>query len=439
MIEIFKYYGKRVQLLVAFTLILIIGKQFADFGSSMLINFFIWAMAYRLGTEERMQGTWQYFQSLPLKFSQKILIKVVVPFLIFISLLFLAGADQSYQMPTQFISQVIALAAVMVAVSLSAKGVTSFVLMGVVGNFIVYAIDYPPNNSIVAALALAHAVYYLSDYRLNRGRSVALGVVVAVGLMFLHQSIVGAMITNMLKSSELEERLFAAEYILDEGEHDQDARAVVAASLTEQLSPRQLRRVLRMIDRYDIGLTYPESVYWRYIERDAVSREAIFDYLEDVEMGTDFYRSQSFRDQSESLVLTGSDGCRDDCQALADLLAPHYMSLPDAEQRLKAYLESNQWQQIEFALLIIERQPEIILKDDLKALLERVKDEGMKVRIELLINDWKSDRLGHELSEKIGDMVDRYLNENLSKEERRKVRQALREALDDIEVDIIVD
>ncbi len=436
MIELLKYYAKRIYLLLAFTGLLLIAQYFGDFFGVTVIWFFIWAIAYRLGTEERMQNTWQYFQSLPLRFSQKVLVKIGIPLALYMVLLLLAGpSDTSYQMPTHFLSHAFGIAAMMVAVSLTARSVTTFVLMALIASGFVYGLDNPPTVTIVGVLALAHALYHLSDYRLPRGRIFVGGLVFAIALMFAHRSIMTTMTFQMLKDEDLASRLLAADLILEDDRENADAQSVLASSLSQDLSARELKQTLRLIRRYDIALNYSESVYWKYIERDVESREIMLDRLDEIHPDKAWFTSESFRDRTEALVLRGDRRCTDDCQALADLLAATYLSHPTGETRLVTYLQSNSRQKVEYALLIIEQQPEIILKDELRRLQERTQDESMRVRLDLLLNDWKSERLGRDLSERIGDIVDKYINEKLSKSERRKLRKSLQKAFDEIEAE----
>ena len=193
-----------------------------------LLTVMLWVFAYRLVAEERNNRTWNFFQSLPIPFAQKALVKIVAPVMLMFALQMLGlDARETFSYPLGAASYYFALSVVMVTASILANSVVTFLIYALIC-FAFFSMPETPSGQIFfAGLGLTLSVFYLSDKRLPWQKLFTGGTIAAIGISLIHHQIVTQLLYGMLDSGRPRSQVDAAELILEENEDHEKARKTV--------------------------------------------------------------------------------------------------------------------------------------------------------------------------------------------------------------------
>jgi hypothetical protein len=394
------------------------------------------ALAYRFNTEERIKKSWAYFQSLPLTFWHKAVIKIAVPFIILTLLLGLSSIaiSHNYAYPSQtMLIGFMNLAAPLVLSSLLAKSLIQFIILLPICILPLAAVDPSWLQITIIGLELGYAYYTLSEKRLNFPKTMMAAFLLTTPLAAADYQINQWLLQNMLKSPELDRRLDAARLLLNDNTNHAAARRTLNDALMEEsLSSPALQRTLRMMDRHDIVADIPPARFWQLIEQDRTMREAIFEYLDDIKDEADWIHSLSFFQRAEAISLRGTLPCSDDCAELADLAENIIFNIEGGAEHIRSLLQTENLLHLDYALLILGAQRELPFREDLIALVPELaqKHPELTKRINDLLLEPDNDRFFENLGEEIRVRIEREINENLGPEERRRIKKELRRSLD---------
>lgn len=350
-------------------------------GSGSLMILFSWFFLYRLNVEEKKMRSSEFFNSLPLKFYEKAVIKIALPFLIVMAA-GLVGIEYSfnYYLVSGGFASDLSSAALLTFASIVTTSLGSYILLGLGLNILIGIISFVPYVSVLATLVLlALSILFLSKHRLDSSKYVSIAGGVAIVIMIIISISRNEFLHLVMKTGDKRSSMFSAKILMNDG--SQKAIIHLGDQLQNKPDSWTLQMVLDSFEGADKALPLDEGKWKILIQNNPDHREEIIEHLRRKRKMYSWINHDSMADV-EDMVLTGDDACEDECHDLARLVASlDVINL----SRVEKYLDSGRNQQILYAMEIIEHSNRRLFEKRLITLMDSDSKKIRKYAITILM------------------------------------------------------
>lgn len=424
MFDILKFYGRHsAPVLIGVIALLALHLAF-DIGWINVMHGALIVAVFRWNAEDRSNKTWRFFHSLPISFSEKVVCKIILPF---VFLLVVYVAKNKTSLPAQVfdgsLNEASLAASALILASL--LGHSMFAAIVWFGAFLGIALILP-NSGVITILGtsayLAAAVYHLSEKRIAFNSLLLRSAAICVPLLVVvHYARVPAL-NRAISSKSSAMRVLAADQLLEEGNSDAAVRALAEVLLTENDS-KILKHAVSVLDKQDLNTSISKERWLSLMATDRDLRQDILNYMSHNKPAFQWLDVEFF--QIAELDTFMSKRCKDDCRALARLAGELAAGgKKDIDTYIRSRLKSVQDEKILFALNAVQYANVDDYQAEILALVEHRDREVRELSEDLL-----KDLVGNSVDlSKLGSFLDS-IDADLTDLEKKKLRELIEEVV----------
>ncbi|MDA9793382.1 hypothetical protein N9B72_02240, partial [Bacteriovoracaceae bacterium] len=332
--------------------------------------------------EDKSARNWEFFNSLPISFSKKSVMRIAVPFII-ILISGLANSDTSlsYHFISGGLLANLVTASLLTFASIISVSMGSYILVGMGLQLLLGVLSFIPYVSILAVvLLLALSVLVLSKYRLDNAKYLSIAGAVAIVLMIMAAVTRTFFLNSYMNTGDLRTSIFSAKILLNDKNSNQKAKIILSDKLFDNPDSWTVNMVLDSFSDADVALPVDEHKWKLLLKNNPNKREDLLSYLKSKYQQYTWLNHRALFDV-EDMILADSNKCVNACDDLAELVSKGETSI--VWERVKGYLVSSSAQKNIYGLKVLKYSGQAKHKKLVLALLnsdsERTRDAAVKM------------------------------------------------------------
>lgn len=351
------------------------------FFTGIMATVLSWVFPYLLNVEEKSTKSFEFFQSLPISFVEKVMIKIVFPFLMVFFLQYINERDSfTYNLVTGNFLSLMVFSAILVFTSLVTSKAIHYIGLSVILAFVskvLSLVDFVPMLFLLVYINLS--ILILSNYRLNKTKYISIFGVISIAILVLVSLSKNLLLNKFMYSSDYRTAVLSSAIQLNRG--NQQAQVLLTDKLINNQDEWTIDMVLESFD--DAGKAIPiDQTKWKILlQNNPEKREEILDHLRE---NKDKYQWLNHGNllEVEQMILIGGDRCSDACRSLAKLVVSQDETI--IWETIREHLHSSSLQKIIYALIVIDRTDNTTFRTRVKELIDHENEDIRELSAEIL-------------------------------------------------------
>lgn len=351
------------------------------FFTGIMATVLSWVFPYLLNVEEKSTRSFEFFQSLPISFVEKVILKIVFPFLVVFFLQYINERDNfSYNLVNGNFLSLLVFSSILVFSSLVTSKAIHYIGLSVILAFvskILSLVDFVPLLFLLVYMNLS--ILILSNYRLNKTKYISIFGVVSIAILVLVSLSKNLLLNKFMYSSDYRTAVLSSAIQLNRG--SQQAQVLLTDNLMNKQDEWTIDTVLESFS--DAGKAIPiDQTKWKILlQNNPDKREEILDHLRDNKEKYQWLNHGNLL-EVEQMILIGGDNCSDACRSLAKLVVSQDETI--LWETVREYLNSSLIQKVIYALIIIDLTDNTTFRTRVKELVDHENEVIRELSAEIL-------------------------------------------------------